>query len=204
MRRFEERMVLEGGSIDVNGKGLLLTTEACLLNKNRNPRLSRGQIEQRLRDMLGVRTVLWLGDGIVGDDTDGHVDDLTRFCGVSSVVTSVERNTRDPNYRPLRENLERLRSMRTDSGGKFKVAELPMPSPVRFRGKMLPASYANFLVMNGAVLMPAFRQPSRDREAAEVLGSCFRGREVVPIDCLELVRGLGTLHCITQQQPASL
>jgi agmatine deiminase len=204
LRRFEDRMVLEGGSIDVNGKGLLLTTEACLLNRNRNPRLNKAQIEQRLRDMLGVRTILWLGDGIFGDDTDGHVDDLTRFCGVNSIVTSVERNTRDPNYRPLRENLERLRSMRTESGGKFKVGELPMPAPVHYRGKMLPASYANFLVINGAVLMPAFRQPRRDREAAEVLGSCFRGREVVPIDCLELVRGLGTLHCISQQQPASL
>ena len=203
LRRFANTMVLEGGSIDVNGKGLLLTTEACLLNRNRNPRLSRAQIEQRLRDMLGVSTVLWLGDGIVGDDTDGHVDDLTRFCGARSVVTAVERNTRDPNYRPLRENLERLRSMRTPSGGKFAVTELPMPAPVIHKGKMLPASYANFLVVNGAVLMPAFRQPRRDREAAEVLESCFRGRELVPIDCLELVRGLGTLHCITQQQPAS-
>jgi agmatine deiminase len=203
LRRFENKMVLEGGSIDVNGSGLLLTTEACLLNKNRNPRLSRAEIEQRLRAMLGMRTILWLGDGIVGDDTDGHVDDLTRFCGEHSLVTSVERNTRDRNFAALHENLERLRSMRTEDGRKFRITELPMPSPVIHRGKMLPASYANFLVINGAVLMPSFRQPKRDREAAEVLGSCFRGREVVPIDCLELVRGLGTLHCISQQQPAS-
>jgi agmatine deiminase len=203
LRQFDNRMVLEGGSIDVNGKGLLLTTEACLLNKNRNPRLSRDQIEHRLREMLGVRTILWLGDGIVGDDTDGHVDDLTRFCAESSLVTSVERNTRDPNYRALHENLERLRSMRTPAGRRFAIAELPMPSPVLHRGKMLPASYANFLIINGAVLMPAFRQPRRDRQAAEVLESCFPGRDVVPIDCLELVRGLGTLHCISQQQPAS-
>jgi agmatine deiminase len=204
LRRFENKMVLEGGSIDVNGSGLLLTTEACLLNKNRNPRLTKAQIEERLKAMLGVRTILWLGDGIVGDDTDGHVDDLTRFCGERSLVTSVERNERDPNFEALHENLERLRSMRTEAGAKFRIAELPMPAPVIHRGKMLPASYANFLVINGAVLMPAFAQPKRDREAAEVLGSCFRGREVVPIDCLELVRGLGTLHCISQQQPASL
>ena len=204
MRRFGTTMVLEGGSIDVNGSGLLLTTEACLLNRNRNPRLTREGIERNLRDMLGVRTVLWLGDGILGDDTDGHVDDLARFCGERSIVTVVERNPRDPNFRPLRDNLERLQSMRTPSGGRFTLAELPMPGPVAHRGRRLPASYANFLVVNGAVLMPAFGQPRRDREAAEVLESCFRGREVVPIDCLELVRGLGTLHCITQQQPASL
>jgi agmatine deiminase len=202
LRRFPNRMVLEGGSIDVNGAGLLLTTEACLLNRNRNPRLSRGEIEANLRRYLGVRKVLWLGDGIAGDDTDGHVDDLSRFFGAHAVVTAVERNPRDPNHGPLSENLERLRSLRTPSGGRFTIAELPMPAPVRYRGKMLPASYANFLVINGAVLMPAFGQPRRDREAAEVLASCFRGREVVPIDCLELVRGLGTLHCISQQQPA--
>ena len=153
--------------------------------------------------MLGVSTILWLGDGIVGDDTDGHVDDLTRFCGERSVVTAVERNTRDPNHRPLHENLERLRSMRTPSGGKFTIAELPMPAPLFYRGKMLPASYANFLIINGAVLMPAFRQPRRDRQAAEVLESCFRGRDVIPIDCLNSCRGLGTLHCISQQQPAT-
>jgi len=203
MRRFANAMVLEGGSIDVNGEGLLLTTEACLLNRNRNPRLSRGEIEGNLRDFLGVKTVLWLGDGIAGDDTDGHVDDLARFFGAHAVVTAVERNPRDPNYRPLRDNLERLRSLRTPAGGRFTLAELPMPAPVAHRGRRLPASYANFLVVNGAVLMPAFRQPRRDREAAEVLAACFRGREVVPIDCLELVRGLGTLHCISQQQPAA-
>jgi agmatine deiminase len=204
LRRFANRMVLEGGSIDVNGAGLLLTTEACLLNRNRNPRMTREEIEGNLRDFLGVRAVIWLGDGIIGDDTDGHVDDLTRFFGAHSVVTAVERNGRDPNHGPLAENLERLRSLRTPAGRRFTIAELPMPAPVSHRGRRLPASYANFLVVNGAVLMPAFGQPGRDREAAEVLASCFRGREVVPIDCLELVRGLGTLHCLTQQQPASL
>lgn len=202
LRRFENKMVLEGGSIDVDGAGLLLTTEACLLNRNRNPGLTRGQIEGNLRAYLGIHTVLWLGDGILGDDTDGHVDDLARFFSADGIVAAVERNRRDPNHRPLSENLERLRSLRTVSGGRFRVVELPMPAPREFRGTRLPASYANFLVINGAVLMPAFRQPRRDREAAEVLGSCFPGREVIPIDCLELAWGLGTIHCITQQQPA--
>jgi agmatine deiminase len=203
LRMFRNGMVLEGGSIDVNGRGLLLTTEACLLNPNRNPGLTRGQIERNLGDFLGVDTVLWLGDGIAGDDTDGHVDDMTRFFSEAGMVTEVERKPRDPNHGALEENLERLRSMRTPSGGRFTVVELPMPAPCLHRGQRLPASYANFLVINGAVLMPAFRQPRRDREAAEVLASCFPGREVIPIDCLELVRGLGTLHCISQQQPSS-
>ena len=203
LRRFAEKMVLEGGSIDVNGAGLLLTTEACLLNQNRNPSLTKGQIERALRDMLGVRAVLWLGDGIVGDDTDGHVDDLSRFFREDGIVTAVERNPRDANYRALRDNLARLRALRTPAGKKFKIVELPMPKPCVCDGRRLPASYANFLVLNGAVLMPAFRQPRRDAEAAEVLAGCFPGREIVPVDCLELVLGCGTLHCISQQQPAS-
>jgi agmatine deiminase len=202
LRRFEKRMVLEGGSIEVNGKGLLLTTESCLLNRNRNPGLTRGQIEQNLRDYLGVGEILWLGEGILGDDTDGHVDDLTRFFSESGVVTAVERNRRDPNHGALAGNLERLRAMRAPSGGRLRIVELPMPAPSQYRGRRLPASYANFLVINGAVLVPSFRQPRRDREAAEVLASCFPGRDVIPIDCLELVGGLGTLHCISQQQPA--
>lgn len=202
LRRFEKKMVLEGGSIDVNGEGLLLTTEACLLNKNRNPSLSRAEIEQALRDYLGVQTILWLGDGILGDDTDGHVDDLSRFFCADGIVTAVEKNRRDPNYPILQENLERLHSLRTPAGRKFRVVELPMPKPSFCDGQRLPASYANFLIINGAVLMPAFRQPRRDREAAEVLAGCFPGREIIPIDCLDLVWGLGTLHCISQQQPA--
>jgi agmatine deiminase len=202
MRRFRKRMVLEGGSIDVNGAGLLLTTEACLLNRNRNPGLTRGQIERNLGDFLGVDTVLWLGDGIEGDDTDGHVDDLARFFSADGILTCVERGRGDTNYRALHENLERLRSFRTPSGRRFRIVELPMPAPVARRGRRLPASYANFLIMNGAVLAPAFRQPRRDRQAAEVLASCFPDREVIPIDCLELVWGLGTLHCISQQQPS--
>jgi agmatine deiminase len=201
LRRFEIRRVLEGGSLDVNGAGDLLTTESCLLNKNRNPSLSKSEIEQMLRENLGVKRIHWLGDGIVGDDTDGHVDDITRFFAADGIVTVVEKNRRDRNHRPLEENIERLRAMRTASGKKFRIIELPMPKPIFCDGQQLPASYANFLILNGAVLMPAFRQPKLDAEAAEVLGTCFPRREIVPIDCVDLVWGLGTLHCISQQQP---
>jgi len=202
VRRFSVEMVLEGGSIDVNGEGLLLTTEACLLNPNRNPQLSRAQIEQNLQSYLGVQQILWLGQGIVGDDTDGHIDDLSRFFSTDGIVTIVERNSREKNYRALRDNLERLHALRTPAGRKFRIVELPMPLPCICDGLQMPASYANFLILNGAVLMPAFRQPGRDAAAAEVLASCFPGREIIPIDCLELVWGRGTLHCISQQQPA--
>lgn len=201
-RRFEINRILEGGSLDVNGAGSLLTTESCLLNPNRNPTLSRADIEQMLRDNLGVRQIIWLGDGIVGDDTDGHVDDITRFFRTDGIVTAVERNRKDRNFAPLQENLERLRSLRTPAGKKFRIVELPMPRPCFYKGQQLPASYANFLVINNAVLVPTFRQPKRDAEAAEVLAGCFPDREIMPIDCLDLVWGLGTLHCISQQQPA--
>jgi agmatine deiminase len=166
-------MVLEGGSIDVNGRGLLLTTEACLLHPNRNPNLNRSQIEQALRDMLGVHTILWLGDGIVGDDTDGHIDDLSRFYRDDGIVTVVEPNRRDKNHRILQENLSVCGRCARLKGGKFKLVELPMPKPSFCDGQQLPASYANFLIINGAVLMPAFRQPKKDAEAAEVLGPVF-------------------------------
>jgi len=202
LRRFEKKMVLEGGSIDVNGEGLLLTTEACLLHKNRNPSLSKEQIEQALRDYLGVHTILWLGDGIIGDDTDGHIDDLSRFFRGDGIVTVVETNKRDKNYKILQENRERLHALRTPAGKKFTIVELPMPKPSFCDGQQLPASYANFLIINGAVLMPAFRQPKKDDEALDVLAACFPDREIIPIDCLDLVWGLGTLHCISQQQPA--
>lgn len=202
MERFEVDIILEGGSIDVNGDGVVLTTEACLLNPNRNPHLSRAQIEQKLKENLGLHTVLWLGDGIVGDDTDGHVDDLTRFFKSDGIVTAVESNPKDVNYRALQENLERLKTFRQANGKPYEIVELPMPKPCVAGDLRLPASYANFLVINGAVLMPAFRQPKRDAEAAEILAHCFPGRDIVPLDCLDLVRGLGTLHCISQQQPA--
>jgi agmatine deiminase len=201
LRRFEKKMIMEGGSLDVNGAGLLLTTESCLLNRNRNPAMSKAEIEQALRDFLGVHTIHWLGDGIIGDDTDGHIDDMTRFFSADGIVTVLESNKRDKNYPILLENLERLRALRTPAGKKFKVVALPMPKPCWCDGQQMPASYANFLVINGAVMMPAFRQPKRDAEAAEVLAACFPGREIIPIDCLELVWGLGTLHCISQQQP---
>lgn len=203
LRRFSVEMILEGGSIDVNGQGLLLTTESCLLNRNRNPHFGRGEIEQALKDHLGVTEVLWLGQGIEGDDTDGHVDDLSRFFRPDGIVTAVEHDQHDPNHRPLQENLERLHRLRTAPGRKFAIVELPMPRRCSRDGQRLPASYANFLIINGAVLTPAFRQPDQDAEAAEVLAGCFPGRKIIPVDCLDLVWGLGTLHCISQQQPAS-
>jgi agmatine deiminase len=203
LRRFANEMILEGGSIDVNGQGLLLTSEQCLLNPNRNPHLTSAQIEQNLRDYLGVKTVLWLGDGIVGDDTDGHIDDLTRFFKPDGIVTCVEKNARDANHRPLAENLERLRGFRTLDGKKFEIVELPMPAPMAFRGQRVPASYANFLIVNDGVLVPQFRQPRRDAAARGILGGCFPGREVVGVDCHDLIWGLGTLHCISQQQPSA-
>jgi len=202
LRRFCPGMILEGGSIDVDGAGTVLTTEACLLHPNRNPRLDRKAIESRLRDYLGVRRVLWLGAGIVGDDTDGHVDDLARFFARDGIVTAVERNRRDLNYPMLRENRERLAGFRTRNGRPYRIVELPMPAPSHVKGRRLPATYANFLIINQAVLMPAFRQPRRDQEAAKILAGCFPDREIVPIDCLDLVYGRGAIHCITQQQPA--
>lgn len=202
MRRFENNMVLEGGSIDVNGEGLLLTSEQCLLNKNRNPHLTREQIEQNLKDYLGIKTVLWVNEGIIGDDTDGHIDDITRFFKADGFVTAVETNRRDPNHKLLEENLERLKNFRTPAGKKFEIVTLPMPKPFGFRGQQVPASYANFLIINGAVLVPQFRQKKRDAEVCEILAVCFKGREVIPIDCHHLIWGLGTLHCLSQRQPA--
>jgi agmatine deiminase len=202
LRRFENDMVLEGGSIDVNGAGLLLTSEQCLLNKNRNPQLTRAQIEQNLRDYLGVKTILWLGDGIIGDDTDGHIDDLTRFYKPDGLITAVEPDTRDKNHPILAENTARLRALRTPAGKPFDLVELPMPRPFAFQGQRVPASYANFLIINHAVLVPAFRQKKRDAAARAIIGACFPGREIIPLDCHHLIWGLGTLHCISQQQPA--
>ncbi len=202
LRRFENDMILEGGSIDVNGEGLLLTSRQCLLNPNRNPHLTQAQIERQLRDYLGIKQVLWVGDGILGDDTDGHIDDITRFYKADGFITCVEPNRRDANHRILAENLEALRGFRTPKGRRFDIVELPMPRPFAFEGQRVPASYANFLIINGAVLVPQFRQPRRDAEARAVIAGCFPGREVIGVDCYELIWGLGTLHCISQQQPA--
>ena len=193
-------IVMEGGSIDVNGAGTLLTTESCLLNPNRNPTLTKEQIEQYLTRYLGVTNVLWLGDGIEGDDTDGHVDDLTRFVNPTTVVTAVEDDPQDKNYEPLRDNLERLRGMTDQDGRPLEVVTLPMPRPLYQDGHRLPASYANFYVANGIVLMPAY-DPARDEMARATLAGCFPDRTVIPIDCTELVWGLGALHCVTQQWP---
>jgi agmatine deiminase len=197
---FYPHMILEGGSIDVNGSGALLTSESCLLNKNRNPNLSRDEIEQRLRDYLGVSDILWLGNGIAGDDTDGHIDDLTRFVSERTVVTVVEENPADENYQPLQENLKRLREMKI-ADRKLDILTLPMPKKIVREGLRLPASYANFYVANTCVLVPTFADPN-DKAALSVLRPCFPDRRVISIDCHELIWGLGTFHCLTQQQPA--
>jgi len=202
-RRFAPGIVLEGGSIEVNGRGTLLTTESCLLNRNRNPELSRAQIEGVLRDHLGVRHILWLGDGIVGDDTDGHIDDITRFVDASTVVTVLEDDPRDANHEPLRENAARLRELRDQDGRPLQIVELPMPAPVEFDGQRLPASYANFYIGNRVVLTPVFDDPN-DARALATLQGCFPDREVVGIAAVDMVLGLGAFHCVTQQQPASM
>ena len=193
-------IILEGGSIDVNGEGTLLTTEQCLLNPNRNPSLGKADIERLLRDYLGVRHILWLGDGIEGDDTDGHVDDLTRFVDPVTVVTVVEDDPADANHRPLRENLERLRHMTDQDGRPLRIVELPMPPAMYEQDQRLPASYANFYIANGAVLLPGY-DTARDEEARQALQPLFPDREVVIIDCRDLVWGLGAIHCVTQQWP---
>ncbi len=197
---FTPDMILEGGSIEVNGQGTLITTESCLLNPNRNPALDRAAIEQRLSDYLGVRKVLWLGEGIAGDDTDGHVDDLTRFVDAQTVVTAVEPDSQHPNHPPLQVNLQRLQAMCTQDGDSLRVIELPMPEPVLDQGERLPASYANFYIGNRTVLMPAFGQ-SRDADAQAILQQCFPSRRVLPLDSTDLIRGLGSFHCLTQQEP---
>jgi agmatine deiminase len=198
---WRSRRVLEGGSIDVNGQGLLLTTEQCLLNPNRNPELDRTEIGQLLIDAFGASEILWLGDGIEGDDTDGHVDDLTRFVAERTVVTVVEPDRDDPNHMPLADNLARLRDLSLGDGSRLEIVELPMPAPLVHDGQRLPASYANFYIANEIVLMPAFAQPTDD-QAQSILADCCPGRRVIPIDARALVAGLGALHCLTQQVPA--
>ena len=199
-------VILEGGSIDVNGRGSLLTTEECLLHPTvqaRNPLLHRADIEGVLEDHLGATNVLWLGRGIAGDDTHGHVDDVCRFAGPRTVLLCREDDPKDVNYEPLAENRERLQEMHAEDGSKLEVVELPMPAPVVFDGVRLPASYANFYVANAAVLVPTFNDP-KDRLALGILGEVFSDRPVVGIHALDLVWGLGTLHCLTQQEPKAL
>jgi len=197
---FANPMILEGGSIEVNGAGMLLTTESCLLHRNRNPHLNREQIEWNLREYLGVEEIHWLGDGIAGDDTDGHIDDLTRFVDRRRVVTVVEEDRDDVNYAPLRENVRRLERLRGANGEGLEVVTLPMPRAIESEGLRLPASYANFFIGNRVVLLPVFDDPA-DERAVAVLADCFPGREIVPIASRELVWGLGAFHCLTQQEP---
>ena len=198
---FTPDIVMEGGSLDVNGRGALLTTEACLLNPNRNPQLDKTQIEQYLKDYLGVTHILWLGEGIVGDDTDGHIDDLTRFVAADTVVTAIEDDPQDANYVLLKENYERLLTMKDQDGQPLKVVTLPMPGEDYIDGQRLPISYANFYIANAQVLVPTYRHPN-DAKAIEILQRCFPDRRVIGIDCTDLIWGLGSIHCVTQQQPA--
>jgi agmatine deiminase len=197
---FEPGIVLEGGSIDVNGEGVVMTTEQCLLNPNRNPGLSRADIERALRDHLGVSEVLWLGDGVAGDDTDGHIDDIARFVSPRTIVCASEDDPASPNFRPLQDNLRRLELARDPAGRPYQVVKLPMPPAVVADSEPLPASYANFYIANGVVLLPVFGH-ANDQVAAETLSRLFPERRVVPIDCRDLVWGMGAIHCVTQQQP---
>ncbi|MEP6572622.1 MAG: agmatine deiminase family protein [Gemmatimonadota bacterium] len=198
---FHPGIVMEGGSLDINGRGTLLTTEACLLNPNRNPDLSREQIESYLKDYLGQTTIRWLGDGIVGDDTDGHVDDLARFVDANTVVTVVEADPSDENYAVLQDNLARLTGMKDQDGEPFRVVTLPMPAPMYQAGQRLPASYANFYIANGIVLLPTYCTAT-DETARQTLQDLFPNRQVIGLDSTDLVWGLGSFHCVTQQWPS--
>ncbi len=198
---FNPGIVMEGGSVDFNGKGTVLTTTSCLLNENRNPHLSQKQIEEYLSNFYGVSNILWLGDGIVGDDTDGHIDDITRFVNEDTVVTVVEDDSSDENYEPLKDNLHALQKMRLEDGKPLKVIELPMPDMVEYDGMRLPASYANFYISNAAVVVPTFRNVSKDQKALDILSSCFKDRKVVGIDSTDIIWGLGSFHCLSQQEP---
>jgi len=204
LQRRTADFVLEGGSIDGDGAGTVLTTETCLLNEARRregeAERTREEMERRLATWLGTRHVIWLGGEVVGDDTDGHVDDLARFVAPGVVVAAVEKDPADPNHRPLTENLARLRAARTAEGASLSVVELPMPPPRIVAGERAPASYANFYFVNGAVLVPVFGVPS-DARACAILGEVLEGRDVVPVPCSELVLGLGAVHCLTQQEP---
>lgn len=202
LRLFSPSMILEGGSIEVNGEGALLTTEACLLNKNRNPDLTREEIENYLREYLGVEQILWLGEGIVGDDTDGHIDDLTRFVDATTMVTIMEEDPADENYALLLENRKRLEAMRDPHGKPWNIVELPTPGRIEKEGQRLPASYANFYIANEVVVVPGFDHPN-DAKARDILQRLFPSRRVVIWPALDLIWGLGAFHCITQQQPVA-
>jgi len=198
---FNPGIVMEGGSVEFNGAGTILTTTACLLNKNRNPHLTKEQIEEYLKECYGAEQVLWLGDGIVGDDTDGHIDDITRFVNEDTVLTVVESNPLDENYILLQENLVALREMRLPDGRPLNIVKLPMPSPVIHEDTRLPASYANFYISNAAVIVPTFRDVNDDK-ALEIIRGVFPDRKVIGIDSTDIIWGLGSFHCLSQQEPA--
>jgi agmatine deiminase len=193
-------IVMEGGSVEFNGNGTILTSRACLLNKNRNSKLTQAQIETYLFDYYGVNQILWVGDGIAGDDTDGHVDDITRFVNENTVVTAIETNEFDENYQPLQDNLEELKKMRLINGKQLTIIEIPMPNPQYWEDRRLPASYANFYIANAAVIVPTFRC-IQDEIALEILSKLFPDRNVVGIDSVDVVWGLGSFHCLSQQEP---
>ncbi len=198
---FASSLVMEGGAIDVNGEGTLLTTTSCLLNKNRNPGASKSDIEGQLKAYYGQRHVVWLGEGIAGDDTDGHVDDLARFIAARTIVTAVEDDPTDANFTVLRDNRRKLAKARDAEGRPFTIVELPMPAAIVREGQRLPATYVNFLFVNGGLLVPTFGDPAHDRQALTVLQRALPGRRVVGVDCRALIWGLGAIHCLTQQQP---
>jgi agmatine deiminase len=194
-------IVMEGGAVDFNGKGTVLTTTSCLLNENRNPHLNQKQIEEYLHNYYGVENILWLGDGIVGDDTDGHIDDLTRFVNHDTVVTVVEADKKDENYKTLQENLKALNKLRLESGKQMNIVELPMPSAIVYEDMRLPASYANFYISNKYVVVPTFRDKN-DEKALTILEQCFTDRKVIGLDSWDIIWGLGSFHCLSQQEPA--
>jgi agmatine deiminase len=195
-------IVMEGGSVEFNGKGTVITTTACLLNENRNPHLNQKQIEKYLSDYYGVENILWLGDGIEGDDTDGHIDDITRFVNEDTVVTVIEENKEDGNYEPLQENLKELKKLRLENGKQLNIVELPMPTPVVYEAQKLPASYANFYIGNSAVVVPTYRDSKNDQKALDILTKCFPDRKVIGLDSTDIIWGLGSFHCLSQQEPA--
>lgn len=198
---FTPSIVMEGGAVEFNGAGTVLTTSACLLNENRNPHLTKEQIEQYLLEYYGQEQVLWLEEGIIGDDTDGHIDDITRFVNEDTVVTVVEENPEDENYAILQHNLETLRGFRLLNGKPLNIIELPMPAPVLYEGDVLPASYANFYIANEVVVVPVFNDKN-DAKALAILQECFPDRKVIGIDSVDIIWGLGSFHCLSQQEPA--
>ena len=198
---FYPGIIMEGGAVEFNGEGTILTTTQCLLNKNRNPSLSKSEIEGFLKAFYGQKQVLWLGEGIAGDDTDGHVDDLARFINSTTIVVGVEEDSKDENYEILLDNLKRVRKLKDQDGKPFNIIEIPMPGVVEFDKQRLPATYVNFYFCNGALLVPTFRNKRNDKKALNILQEALPERKVIGIDCVELIWGLGAIHCLSQQQP---